>query len=615
VLRLPGTLNHKYDPPRPVVVETLTDVTYTVADLVAVVGPLPPAPPERDTTPLEHNVSLAERIAQARAWLAEESPAIEGDGGDNRTYEVCCAVAFGHDLSEDDAFVVLADWNARCVPPWSETDLRRKVRNALRYATGARGDKLRLVLSPNAPLVSARIFVRRNHTVDGVRALHHQHEVFFAYDRAANVYSEHEDGAVRADLYTFLDTAKQLIVNKKTDETAFLPFQPNIAKVSNVQDALCAVCNLPKTFAPPCWLTDDQPFRPLDLLPTRRGLLHVPTRTLLPGTPQLFALNGIDVDYDPNAPEPAHWFQFLRTLWTSDDESIATLQEVFGYTLTPDTRQQKIFMLVGPPRSGKGVTGRVLQRLVGERNTCSPTLASFGRDFGKQVLIGKTLALISDARISSRTDSAIVAETLLSISGEDPQTIERKFLPDWNGTLGVRFLLLTNELPRIGDVSGALAKRFIVLALTESFYGKEDHGLFERLVPELPGILNWALEGRDRLYARGYFVQPASAADLMQEFADLGSDEATFLRERCEVDAAASVEQKRLFVAWQAWCVENGKTNVGTTHTFNRNVRAAMPVLSVVREGPRGHQERCWKGLRLLPLPGDEDRPGFIAEM
>jgi putative DNA primase/helicase len=272
-------------------------------------------------------------------------------------------------------------------------------------------------------------------------------------------------------------------------------------------------------------------------------------------------------------------------------------------------------MIVGPPRSGKGVTGRVLRRLIGERNTCSPTLASFGRDFGKQVLIGKTLALIADARISGRTDTAVVAETLLSISGEDAQTVERKFLPDWNGKLAVRFLLLTNELPRIGDVSGALAKRFIVLALAKSFYGEEDLGLYDRLLPELPGILNWALEGRDRLYERGHFIQPASAAELMQEMADLGSPEATFLRECTRVERGALVSHKALFEAWKTWCAENGRDHVGTLQSFGRNIRAALPAgVTTKRVGGRGEQERHWEGLRV-EMPGTEDRPGFLTEM
>ncbi|MCZ6737546.1 MAG: hypothetical protein O7B77_06175, partial [Actinobacteria bacterium] len=48
----------------------------------------------------------------------------------------------------------------------------------------------------------------------------------------------------------------------------------------------------------------------------------------------------------------------------------------FGYALTQDTRQQKLFLIVGPKRSGKGTIARVLTAMVGADNVCNPTLAS-----------------------------------------------------------------------------------------------------------------------------------------------------------------------------------------------------------------------------------------------
>ena len=71
----------------------------------------------------------------------------------------------------------------------------------------------------------------------------------------------------------------------------------------------------------------------------------------------------------------------------------------------------------------------------------------------------------------------MIAERLLSISGEDVQTVDRKHRDPWTGILPTWFLILTNELPKIADASGALASRFIIVTLTQSFYGQEDHGL------------------------------------------------------------------------------------------------------------------------------------------
>jgi putative DNA primase/helicase len=144
---------------------------------------------------------------------------------------------------------------------------------------------------------------------------------------------------------------------------------------------------------------------------------------------------------------------FLRQLWPDDPASIETLQEVFGYALVADTSQQKAFLLVGPKRSGKGTIGRILGRSVGRENAVAPTLAGLGTNFGLQPLIAKRVAIISDARLGGRADQAVIAERLLSITGEDEITIDRKYRESWTGRFQTRFVVLTNELPRFNDVS------------------------------------------------------------------------------------------------------------------------------------------------------------------
>src|SRR5262245_2536803 len=142
---------------------------------------------------------------------------------------------------------------------------------------------------------------------------------------------------------------------------------------------------------------------------------------------------------------------------------------------------------------------------------------------------------------------ASVAEAVLSISGEDPQTVQRKFRSAWHGTLHIRYVILMNELPRITDVSGALASRVVVLVLTQSFDGTEDRGLYDTLVTELPGMLNWSLEGRDRLDKRGYFIQPDSGNERLQQFDDLASPESAMLRDCTEMKPGGILLQGDLF--------------------------------------------------------------------
>ena len=188
---------------------------------------------------------------------------------------------------------------------------------------------------------------------------------------------------------------------------------------------------------------------PSDLIACANGLLRLSTRELIPHTPTLFSENALTFNYDPEALDPVEWLAFLNSIWGDDREAIDTLQEMFGYLLTADTRQQKIFLVVGPKRAGKGVIARVLTAVLGQDNVCGPTLGTLGQNFGLQTLIGKRAAIIADAELGGRADQQSIAERLLGISGEDATTIDRKFLPAWSGRLSTRFLILTNELPRL----------------------------------------------------------------------------------------------------------------------------------------------------------------------
>lgn len=75
-----------------------------------------------------------------------------------------------------------------------------------------------------------------------------------------------------------------------------------------------------------------------------------------------------------------------------------------------------MFLIVGAKRGAKGTIGRVLAGLLGSPHVAAPTLASLSQNFGLQALIGKPLAIVSHARLSSRADSQVVVERLLSIS-------------------------------------------------------------------------------------------------------------------------------------------------------------------------------------------------------
>jgi putative DNA primase/helicase len=169
-------------------------------------------------------------------------------------------------------------------------------------------------------------------------------------------------------------------------------------------------------------------------------------------------------------------------------------------------------------------------------------------------------------------------------------------------------MILSNELPRFGDASGAISSRFVVLNLRESFYGRENTRLTAELLEELPGILSWALDGLDRITRRGRLSTPAASEDAIAALQDLVSPTSAFVRERCTTGPADEIWVDSLYDAWKTWCEDNGH-KPGSVQGFGRDLRAVLPGLRVVRhELPDGSRYRAYKGIALISAHNAKDR-------
>jgi putative DNA primase/helicase len=190
-------------------------------------------------------------------------------------------------------------------------------------------------------------------------------------------------------------------------------------------------------------------------------------------------------------------------------------------------------------------------------------------------LIGKPLAIICDARFAGK-DQSVVVERLLRISGEDALTVNRKYREQWTGKLPSRLHVLSNELPKLGDASTAIVGRIVLLLLSHSWLGREDHELEPAFRAQLSGILNWALDGLHRLTLSNNFTRIASADEAIVAMRDLASPVAAFVRDRCAIGPDQEVGVDALYAAYRSWAEDNGHIK-SAKHTFGRDLRAAVP--------------------------------------
>ncbi|RWQ64037.1 phage/plasmid primase, P4 family [Mesorhizobium sp.] len=627
VLRLPGTTNwpdkRKREKGRrtaPTKLLWYEDVAYPLSDFPAAgadrAAPTRPiagsgAEPPPDSTSGPAIAAPAKPVTAADvggllARLPADVAAIIRTGNDERNpgrwpsrseagYFVACSLVRAG-CSDDEIANVLTD---------SDYGISAHVRDqgkpreyGLKQARDAREDvgSGPLVLSRGNPLFSASEFIR-------LRRPNLMHTNGEWLDHNGSSYDEVEEATIKSECYRFLASAMEEDANGNRKR-----FSVTRNPVADIVAALEATAHKERDrYRPPCWLRDGGPPAG-EILACANGLVHLPSGVLLPAAPDFYTRNALGFGYEPEAPEARRWLELLNEYWPNSPETLETLQEMMGYLLVPDTSLHKIFLFVGPPRSGKSTIAQVIGHLVGQENICGPNASSLSNPFGLEPLIGKQLAILGDMRIGGKTDQAAIAENLLRVSGGDMVTIHRKYKPAWNGRLPTRFLILSNELPHLVDASTALANRYLPLVFTKSYLGREDPDLLPQLLAELPGILNWAIEGWRRLKERGRFELPPDSKEVLGSLIDLGSPVTAFVEEECELHPEASVNKKEFFQAWRDYCEQRG-FRYGTINTFAKDLMAAFPGRSVKPSKERrtgGERVNVYLGIRLRGSPRQE---------
>lgn len=285
--------------------------------------------------------------------------------------------------------------------------------------------------------------------------------------------------------------------------------------VSNVLLNLTGIGNVPWNLDPPFRISTGEPVR--DRVVFRNGVLDVGAflrtgaveRSFAPHSSDLFTVNALGYEFDPAA-RWDRWHAFLAEVLPGE-ASRELLAEWFGYCLLPTQRYQRILLMQGAGANGKSVVGAVLRALVGPANCAAQDVGSLHERFALWPLAGKLVNFSAEfGHIDPRGEDA-----LKKISGGDPVTVEAKNKDSFEAPLYARFVISSNNPPRITDRSEGLWRRLLILPFPVTI-PPERQTPFDKLVAELcrnlPGVFNWALTGLARLRERGHFTDNAATA-------------------------------------------------------------------------------------------------------
>ncbi|WNK19361.1 phage/plasmid primase, P4 family [Halomonas piscis] len=305
--------------------------------------------------------------------------------------------------------------------------------------------------------------------------------------------------------------------------------------------------------------------------------------SLEPHTREHYRTTQVPVAYDPQATAP-QFERFLASTFEGDPDAADKRQvvlEMMGYTLMAHCRYEKFITLVGSGSNGKSVLMDVLKALVGSENTAAVQPSQFGRSFQRAHMDGKLANVVTEIPEGSVIDDA----ALKGITSGEATTVEHKnkdpyvmqpFATCWFGT---------NHMPHTRDFTGAFFRRAIVVEFNNKFspeQGNCDPLLKDKLLAELPGILNMALTAYAGVMETGGFTMPASSRHAIGKWRMESDQVAQFVDAACIVGDVAPVDRwapQGLYNQYRIWADNNGiNKKIGQRKFLDRLATLGHPV-------------------------------------
>lgn len=434
------------------------------------------------------------------------------------------------------------------------------------------------------------------------------------YDAASNHYREMDDKDIKSLVWRALDGRTVLVPGKDGVEEQTLNLTTSLS--ADVREAMISQVLANGVDELPFWhnAKESEP-DPKSVIPVANGLIEWRRGALLKSTPRFVSTSCSPLEFDMFADDPVHWDRFLEDIFQGDKEQIDLLHEVLGCIISGQNKYQKVFQLFGPPRSGKGTIGRMLVELLGKEAVASPKIRQISEGgFGLQALIGKTVAVIGDARIDRGKQSSALTEILLTTSGGDLQTIQRKFRDDFIGYLHAQWLLMSNEPVLMHDLTGTIATRMVMMETRKSFLGKEDVDIFQRdLLPEASGVLNRCLDGAQRLADRGHFLIPASIVSRQKEILREASTVAAFASECLLEDPNARTPKAKIYETYERYCRGHSRS-AAAENIFWRDLRTSGKFRDAMVQRPNIDGQRTQVVMGLGVSLDDSELPFQIGD-
>lgn len=334
------------------------------------------------------------------------------------------------------------------------------------------------------------------------------------------------------------------------------------------------------------------------LLNCRNGVVNLKTGELSPHNPSQLFTYCLGTDYVPGA-RSLEWENFLLQA-VGSTEMVDYLQLVVGYSFTGDTREERMFYVHGPTRSGKGTFSETLLTLMGRPLGVQADFGTFtakregdSQNFDLAGLKPSRLVIASESNAGEYLNEAKVK----TLTGGDWIRAAHKHKDFFEYRPQFKIFLVSNQPPKGNVDDDALWYRIDTINFPNSHAESEDKELKFRLRSRanLEGILAWVVEGAQKWYREG-LSRPQVVRDATQAARDELDTVKQWLDECCVNDPGSWEPNSKLYGAYELWCESNGASPL-RKNRFGHSMGAKGYKPSSSRVGAR--VERGWNGLLL----------------
>lgn len=301
----------------------------------------------------------------------------------------------------------------------------------------------------------------------------------------------------------------------------------------------------------------------------KNGILHINEycighQKLLPFTPDEIHLTRIPHNFDPTAKGKV-FEQTLNDIFNNDKQLVQSLQEVMGWLLYygGQWKIQKVVVFYGKGANGKSLLCSVIRRLLGESNCSSSFLDSVQERFGFQDMYMKMVNISPEAEQKKDLNSA----SFKALCGGDAVTFEFKHKTAFTAYNYTKLVICTNSRIKTNDKSKGFFRRLHIFPFENTYRelkaGEEknpnlkyiDTDLEAKLMDEIPGILNFALEGLKRLIENNWHLTESDKMKAIQDQYYYEANELEVFTDQCLLFKEGSkIKSSEVYTIYEQWC-------------------------------------------------------------